>query len=130
MRIDSNYAYYNGVRFGALCIKNEKKWNKSLIQEMRDNREVQKLVSVYEKRGSDIFAEYNPASDLFSEVVILKDSNGDILSVNSAHSFKYDLFSSSFAIRDFDGNKKEEQKSGLKLKYNNIKTFIKKRFKK
>lgn len=94
---------------------------------MRDNREVQKLVSVYEKRGSDIFAEYKPSSDLYSEVVILKDSNGDILSVNSAHSFKYDLFSSSFAIRDFDGNKKEEQKSGLKSK---IKTFIKKRFKK
>lgn len=130
MRIDSNYAYYNGVRFGALCIKNEKKWNKSLIQEMRDNREVQKLVSVYEKRGSDIFAEYKQANDLFSGAVILKDSNGDILSINSVHSFKYDLFLSSFAIRNFDKKQKEESQGSLKSKYNDIKTFIRKRLKK
>lgn len=113
MKIDNNYKlnHYWNANFTALKIKNDKKWAQAVLCDMKNNKEFQKLIDVYDKRGMDVVAEYVFDKGRLSDVIILKDSENNLLSFASSNMFKYDLFNSSFAIRDFDPKKNAKQKN-------------------
>ena len=113
MRIDNNYTHNYGksANFTALKLKDNKKWSQTVLNDMKNNKEFQKLVDIYERHGMDVVAEYIPVSGKYSDVIILKDSENNILNLSSSNIFKYDLFNSSFAIRDFKPKNIEKQSS-------------------
>ncbi|MBR6127975.1 hypothetical protein IKQ21_09855 [bacterium] len=111
MKVDNNYKlnHSGSANFTALKLKNNKKWSQTVLNDMKRNKEFQKLVDIYDKKGLDVVAEYVPMKGSYSDVVILKDSENNILSLSSSAIFKYDLFNSSYAIRDFDMKKHKRQ---------------------
>lgn len=132
MKIDNNYKFnrFSSANFTALRLKNNKKWAPAVLEEMKNNKKFQKLVNIYDKHGMDVVAEYMPYKGQHSDIIILKDSENNILSLTSSNMFKYDLFSSSFAIRDFKPgrttkqNTKQDDISFFKKLFANIKKCL------